>query len=84
MRRREEIFKLDLSHKAVAVCCYLHDRANKAGECWPAISTIAREMKSSESTVRRAIRELKKKGCIKAQQRYRRNGAKSSLLYRLL
>lgn len=83
MRRREEIFKLDLSHKAVAVCCYLHDRANRSGECWPAIPTIAREIKLSESTVRRAIRELEQKGCIKTRQRYRRNGAKSSLLYRL-
>ena len=36
----------DLPHRAVAVYLYLFDRANKAGECWPAIKRIAEELKA--------------------------------------
>lgn len=62
---------------------YLSDRANKDGECWPAIPTIARELKLSQSTVRRALRDLRKEGLLETEQRYREKGGKSSLLYKL-
>lgn len=83
MGRFDKIYKMDLPHRAVAVYCYLYERANAKGECWPAISTIAREIKLSEQTVRRAIRDLEKSGCIKTEQRYRTKGGKSSLLFRI-
>lgn len=54
------------------------------GECWLAISTIAREIKLSEATVRRAIRELERASLIDTEQRYRAKGGKSSLLFRIL
>ena len=47
---------------------YLIDRANKDGECWPAIPTIAEEIKLSEATVHRAIKDLKKAGIIVISQ----------------
>ena len=75
---------MDLPHRAVAVYCYLYERANKEGECWPAVPTIAREIKLSEATVRRAIRDLKKSELLKTEQRYRTKGGKSSLLFHLL
>ncbi len=56
-------------------------RAN--GECWPSISTIAKELKLSQSTVRRALNDLRKADLIETEQRYRKNDAKSSLLYKL-
>ena len=62
---------------------YLLDRANKDGECWPAIPTIARELKLSQSTVRRALQDLRKAGLLETEQRYRKHGGKSSLLYSL-
>ena len=62
---------------------YLDDRANKDGECWPSIATIAKELKLSQSTVRRALRDLRKADLIETEQRYRKNSAKSSLLYKL-
>lgn len=62
---------------------YLADRANKDGECWPAIPTIARELKLSQSTVRRALQDLRKAGFLETEQRYRKHGGKSSLLYSL-
>ena len=62
---------------------YLSDRANKNGECWPAIPTIAAELKLSQSTVRRALRDLRKAGLLETEQRYRTKGGKSSLLYKI-
>ncbi|MCI7210750.1 MAG: helix-turn-helix domain-containing protein, partial [Ruminococcus bromii] len=61
----------------------LHDRANKDGECWPSVKTIAGDIKLSPATVRRAIKDLKKAGLIETEQRYREQGGKSTLLFRL-
>lgn len=83
MCRFDFLYNEDLPHRAVSVYLYLADRANKKGECWPAIPTIARELKISQSTVRRAIRDLREAGLIRTQQRYRKRGGKSSLLYTL-
>jgi predicted transcriptional regulator len=62
---------------------YLCDRANKDGKCYPAIGTIARELKLSRSTVKRAIADLEKGGHLRREQRWRENGGKSSNLYYL-
>ena len=83
MSRLDFLYRSELPHRARSVYIYLSDRANKKGECWPAIPTIAKELKLSESTVRRALRDLRKAGLIGTEQRYRTNGAKSSLCYRL-
>lgn len=56
---------------------------NKNGECWPAIPTMAKELKLSQSTIRRALRDLRKAGLLETEQRYRTKGGKSSLLYKL-
>lgn len=62
---------------------YLKDRADKDGRCWPAIGTIARELHLSRSTVKRAINDLIQTGYLEKEQRWRENGGKSSLLYKL-
>ena len=62
---------------------YLADRANKDNECFPAIPTIARELKLSESTVRRAIKDLRKAKLVETEQRYRERGGTSTLLFKL-
>ena len=62
---------------------YLADRTKENNECWPAIPTIAADLKLSASTVLRGIRDLKKAGLLETEQRYRKKGGKSSLLYRL-
>lgn len=81
MSRLNFLYQSELPHRAVSVYIYLNDRANKDGVCWPAIPTIARDLKLSPSTVRRAIRDLCREGFITASQRYRTNGGKSSLMY---
>ena len=81
MSRLTYLYRMDLPHRAVAVYTYLHDRADKNGECWPSVPTIAKEIKLSPATVRRAIKDLRKAGLIETEQRYREYGGKSSLLY---
>lgn len=83
MGRLDFLYRMELPHRAVAVYIYLFDRANKEGQCWPAVPTIAREIKLSEATVRRAIKDLRKAGLIETEQRYRMKGGKSSLLFQL-
>jgi len=83
MGRFDFLYRRSLPHRAVAVYIYLADRANKEGECWPAIPTIAKELKLSVSTVRRALKDLRREGLLETEQRYRKHGGKSSLLYTL-
>ncbi len=83
MGRLNAVYQMELPHRAIAVYVYLADRANKDGECWPAVSTIATEIKLSEATVRRAIKDLRKAGVIETEQRFRTKGGKSSLLYKI-
>ena len=83
MSRLDFLYRTELPHRAVAVYIYLADRTNENNECWPTIPTIAADLKYSPSTVRRGIRDLKKAGLLATEQRYRKKGGKSSLLFRL-
>lgn len=83
MSRLDFLYRRELPHRAVSVYIYLYDRANKDGECLPAIPTIASKLKLSPSTVRRALRDLRKEGLLETEQRYREKGGKSSLLYKI-
>lgn len=78
-----KLYRMELPHRAISVYIYLADRANKDRVCWPAIPTIAKDLKLSESTTRRALNDLRKAGLIETEQRYRENGGNSSLLYLL-
>lgn len=84
MSRLTFLYQMDLPHRAVAVYTYLYDRANKNGECWPSVKTIASDIKLSSATVRRAIKDLKNAKLITTKQRYRSNGEKSSLLFKII
>lgn len=75
------LYASELPHRAVAVYMYLKDRAGRDGKCYPAIGTIARELKLSRSTVKRAIADLEKTGYLRKEQRWRENGGKSSNMY---
>ena len=77
------LYRLNLPHRAISVYLYLSARANGAGICWPSIPTISKDLKLSESTVHRAIIDLRKANLISTQQRYRENGGYSSQLFML-
>lgn len=57
--------------KYVGLFICLANWTDRKGKCWSAIATIARELKLSETTVRRAVKDLRKAGLIKTEQRYR-------------
>lgn len=81
MNYLDSIYSDNLPSRAVAVYMYLVQRANSDGQCWPSERRIALDLSISKSTVKRAIADLVKSGYIKTEQRYRKNGAKSSLLF---
>ena len=80
----DSIYAEELPHRAKAVYLYLRDRANRKGESWYAISTIAAELNLSRSTVKRALRDLEKRNFIEKSPRFRENGSRSSNLYRII
>ena len=71
----------ELPSRARAVYMYLRDRSDAEGKCWPAIKTIAADMKLSRSTVKRALADLEHFGYLKKLPRYRANGGNTSNLY---
>ena len=80
----KRIYQSDLPSRAIAVYLYLRGRANREGVCWPAVPTMARELRVSESTVRRGVRDLEKAGFLSVEERFRWNKADSSNLYVLV
>ena len=77
----KKLYQSDLPNRAIAVYLYLRGRANKEGFCWPAVPTMARELKVSESTIRRALRDLVREGFLVVEKRQRDSGADSSNRY---
>ena len=77
------LYSSELPHRARAVYMYLSDRSDKEGKCYPGIGTIAKELKLSRSTVKRALDDLEKSGYLHKEQRWRENGGKSSNMFYL-
>ena len=73
----------ELSARAKQVLVYLHDRANKDGESWYAINTMAKDLSLSRSTIKRALAELIRQGRVEKQVRFWENGGCSSNYYQL-
>lgn len=80
----KKLYQSELPTRAIAVYLYLRGRANKEGVCWPAVPTMARELKMSQSTVRRALHDLIKEDFLAVEKRYRPSGADSSNRYVLV
>ena len=77
----DSIYSDNLPSRAVTVYMYLVQRANSDGQCWPSERRIALDLSLSKSTVKRAVADLMNSGYIKFEQRYRKSGAKSTLLF---
>ena len=78
------IYNDDIPSRAVTVYMYLVHRANSDGQCWPSERKIAMDLSISKSTVKRAIADLVEHRYITVEQRYRKSGAKSSLLFTII
>mgnify|MGYP002277408912 CR=1 FL=1 len=69
----------DLDAHELLTYLALLNRADKAGRTWPAISTIARESRTSESTVRRTLKKLIERGFVEVERRKNAAGDQSNL-----
>lgn len=77
-------YQSQLKSRALQVLLYLIDRTNKEQTCFPAVSTIGRELHISISTVKRAMRELVEAGYVTKESRFREgNRGQTSNLYTL-
>lgn len=77
------IYDLGLSHKAVAVYCYLAGCADKNGECYPSVRRIAEDLSVNKSTVFRAFNELEENGLLEREARFHTQGGRRSSLYKI-
>lgn len=64
-----------------AVLAYLAHRANKDGECWPSVRTIAREAQLSPRGVQYAIKTLTAAGLLRVDTRFSDTGRRTSNVY---
>ena len=80
----DSVYSADLPHRAVTVFMYLRTRAGKERQFFPAIRSIATDLKLSKRTVERALSDLEKAGFLLREHRFRTKGGKSSNLYKLL
>ena len=64
--------------RAKLVYLYLSDRQGTAEETWPGITTMARDLSMSRSTVIRAIADLEKAGYLRKELSQRANGSLTS------
>ena len=75
------VYAADLPHRAVTVYMYLKNRSGKDGQCFPAIGTVAADLKLSRRTVERALDDLERAGFVRREARWRARGGQSSNLY---
>lgn len=81
----QNAFHSDLKPRARLVLNCLIMHANKDGECFPSIKTIAAECGYGVSTVKRALNDLCEAGYLQKQARFdeRKKGGQTSNLYTL-
>lgn len=80
----DSVYSIELPHRAISVYMYLKGRADKKNQCYPAMSTIAEDLNLARRTIQRAVADLEEAGLIITEQRFRKKGGKSSLLYTIL
>ena len=82
----EWVIDAPISAQAVRVYAVLCRYADKDdGTCFPSIRTLAERIHVSESTIKRALKELKAIGAIKSQKRFdKATGEQTSNLYTVM
>lgn len=70
----------NISDLEFRILCYLVSRS-KDGKCFPSLSTISREIKKSQDTIRRAIKGLEEKKLIQVKHQTVGTGKCTSNLY---
>ena len=83
LKIKRGIYALNLPSRAKAVYLYLCDRADSDGLCFPAHKTIAADLGISLSTVKRAVADLERAGCLEKTARYYAKNGRRSNMYKL-
>ncbi len=81
MSRLEFLYRTELPHRTVAVYIYLADRTNENNECWPAIPTIAADLKYSPPPSAAGSVTSKKRGSSKPSSDTARKAAKAACCF---
>ena len=63
------VFDSRLCRTDLAVLCALGAYANRSGRCWPATTTLAKDLRMSTRQVRRCLRNLEDCGYLKTGHR---------------
>ncbi len=74
----------DLTPTPKLILMALADAADDQGVCWPSVPTVAVKCRVSDRTIRRVMRTLVARRLMISDQRYRKDGSRSSNRYRLL
>lgn len=78
------VFELTLRPADKLVLLALADHANDEGHAWPSVETLAKKSSTSRRTVLRILKELESSGWLTRQKRNRKNGSRTSSLYKLV
>lgn len=67
----------------ILVVTYLLRRAGPDGSCWPSLTTIARDTKLSEATVKRTLASLESRSILTRERRPRNGDRHESTMYQV-
>lgn len=67
----------------MSVYCYLCNRADRNGECFPSVRRIAEDLNISKTSVFRAFNELEDHKLLTRTARYHPQGGRRSSLYKI-
>ena len=57
---------------------------NKSKECWPSVTTLAKDLDRSRQSTIKALKGLEEKGVIQIKERFKDKGEQTSNLYILM
>ena len=80
----QRVYKANLSPSACLIICYLIERSNKEGTCFPSVRTISSETNLSRRTVQRCLRVLEGLKYICCEARTAQYGRRTSNLYKVV
>ncbi len=80
----DSIYLSKLPSRCVCLYMYLERHSAKKGNCFHSMNTIAYNLGVSRQTITLAIKDLVANGYIESQNQYRKNGGKSSNIYKIL
>lgn len=73
-----------VSNAELRILALIGTYADRYGQCWPAMGTMARRLGVSRQALLRPIRKLQEVGYLRVTRHYHRNGAHRSHVYSII